>query len=275
MATIAVEPTAGAAVLSIALGAGGPEMVLSSGAETAGAIFSAAGAGFALVGVGAAAFGGAVAGAVAMVAAAMGGICTGIGASVGALLGAWAVAAAASIAKMVTAMTEREADIVVVEVWWSVRRAEVTAGVVGVVEQGLSLDLACRLLCRVWGWPRDAIQSWWKWMKTNIPSVIFHFKKGKIIFEDFCNLIMTRHGMGQGRGINCAPRDGTSNLAVWHQFFSRKKTEVFQPFRSSTTYESSERLVFALWLRWSDYTRPDFFLHLCHHITLYDRVSYS
>jgi hypothetical protein len=135
MATIAVEPTAGAAVLSIALGAGGPEMVLSSGAETAGAIFSAAGAGFALVGVGAAAFGGAVAGAVAMVAAAMGGICTGIGASVGALLGAWAVAAAASIAKMVTAMTEREADIVVVEVWWSVRRAEVTAGVVGVVEQ--------------------------------------------------------------------------------------------------------------------------------------------
>jgi hypothetical protein len=45
------------------------------------------------------------------------------------------VAAAASIAKMVTAMTEREADIVVVEVWWSVRRAEVTAGVVGVVEQ--------------------------------------------------------------------------------------------------------------------------------------------
>jgi hypothetical protein len=50
---------------------------------------------------------------------------------------------------MVTAMTEREADIVVVEVWWSVRRAEVTAGVVGVVEQGLSLDLACRLLCRV------------------------------------------------------------------------------------------------------------------------------
>jgi hypothetical protein len=84
-------------------------------------------------------------------------------------------------------------------------------------------------------------------MKTNIPSVIFHFKKGKIIFEDFCNLIMTRHGMGQGRGINCAPRDGTSNLAVWHQFFSRKKkTEVFQPFRSSTTYVSSERLVFAL-----------------------------
>jgi hypothetical protein len=34
---------------------------------------------------------------------------------------------------MMTAMTEREADIVV-EVWWSVRRAEVTAGGVGVVE---------------------------------------------------------------------------------------------------------------------------------------------
>jgi hypothetical protein len=137
MATMAVEPTAGATVFGIALGAGaaagGPEMVLFFGAGAAGSFFSGAGAGFALVGVGAVAFGGAVAGAGAMVRAAMGGICTGIGASAGALLGAWAVAASARTAKMMTAMTEREADIVV-EVWWSVRRAEVTAGGVGVVE---------------------------------------------------------------------------------------------------------------------------------------------
>jgi hypothetical protein len=61
MATMAVEPTAGATVFGIALGAGGPEKVLFFGAGAAGSFFSGAGAGFALAGVGAAAFGGAVA----------------------------------------------------------------------------------------------------------------------------------------------------------------------------------------------------------------------
>jgi hypothetical protein len=115
MALMAVEPAAGTAAFGLGDAAAGDpegaEMVLSSGAAAAGDFFSGAEAGAA--GVVAATFAGA---GVSMVGVATsgqsGGICTGDGAIVGALqLGACAVAAAARTAKMMAAMTEREADI--------------------------------------------------------------------------------------------------------------------------------------------------------------------
>jgi hypothetical protein len=112
MALMAVEPAAGTAAFGLGDAAAGDpegaEMVLSSGAAAAGDFFSGAEAGAA--GVVAATFAGA--GVRVATSGQSGGICTGDGAIVGALqLGACAVAAAARTAKMMAAMTEREADI--------------------------------------------------------------------------------------------------------------------------------------------------------------------
>ncbi|TVU28602.1 hypothetical protein EJB05_20124, partial [Eragrostis curvula] len=144
------EPAAGAAalfgggVLGPGAAAGDPEgaeMVLFTGAG-AGAFFAGAGAG-------AGAFTGALAGTGAMVGAALGARCAGAGAGAGEPLGAWAVAATARTAKMMTAMAEREADIVVA-VCWSLRREEAAsrAGVVGSLaafSEGFEAGEGCNL----------------------------------------------------------------------------------------------------------------------------------